>query len=67
MFYFYFILYIVPHYCLPSTFTAENAHKSTNFNLQATKESKKFCPEAISFLQSLLVTSLEGEVGNQVS
>jgi hypothetical protein len=53
--------------CLPSTFTAENVHKSSNFNLQATKESKKFCPEAISFLQSLLVTSLEGEVGNQVS
>lgn len=35
--------------------------------LAATKESKKFCPEAISFLQSLLVTSLEGEVGNQIN
>ncbi|XP_006651582.1 nucleolar protein 14 [Oryza brachyantha] len=31
--------------------------------LVATKESKKFCPEAIVFLQSLLVTSLGGNLG----
>lgn len=30
--------------------------------LVVTKESKKFCPEAIGFLQSLLVTSLKGKV-----
>ncbi|CAM0946596.1 unnamed protein product [Alopecurus aequalis] len=35
--------------------------------LAATKESKKFCSEAISFLQTLLVTSLKGEVGNQIN
>ncbi|XP_048530864.1 nucleolar protein 14 [Triticum urartu] len=35
--------------------------------LAATKESKKFCPEAISFLQTLLVTSLKGEVSNQIN
>uniref|UniRef100_A0ACD5V2I2 Uncharacterized protein n=1 Tax=Avena sativa TaxID=4498 RepID=A0ACD5V2I2_AVESA len=35
--------------------------------LAATKESKKFCPEAIGFLQTLLVTSLNGEVGNQIN
>jgi hypothetical protein len=52
---------------LPSTSTAANAYNVYNFNLQATKESKKFCPEAISFLQTLLVTSFKGEVGNQVS
>ncbi|XP_062211762.1 uncharacterized protein LOC133912845 [Phragmites australis] len=34
--------------------------------LAATKESKKFCPEAIVFLQSLLVTSLKGNVGTQL-
>ncbi|KAL6893493.1 hypothetical protein ACP4OV_007591 [Aristida adscensionis] len=35
--------------------------------LEATKESKKFCPEAIVFLQSLLVTSLEGKQETQIS
>ncbi|XP_034577406.1 uncharacterized protein [Setaria viridis] len=34
--------------------------------LVATKESKKFCPEAIAFLQSLLVTSLKGKVGTHL-
>jgi len=34
--------------------------------LTATKESKKFCPEAIAFLQSLLVTSLNGKVGTHL-
>ncbi|KAF8722066.1 hypothetical protein HU200_022698 [Digitaria exilis] len=34
--------------------------------LVATKESKKFCPEAITFLQSLLVTSLKGKVGTHL-
>ncbi|KAG2536727.1 hypothetical protein PVAP13_9NG215300 [Panicum virgatum] len=34
--------------------------------LMATKESKKFCPEAIAFLQSLLVTSLKGKVGTHL-
>ncbi|KAF0921731.1 hypothetical protein E2562_017001 [Oryza meyeriana var. granulata] len=31
--------------------------------LVATKESKKFCPEAVVFLQSLLVTSVRGNLG----
>lgn len=35
--------------------------------LAATKESKKFCPEAISFLRSLLATSLKREVGKQIN
>ncbi|WVZ59778.1 hypothetical protein U9M48_009877 [Paspalum notatum var. saurae] len=34
--------------------------------LVATKESKKFCPEAIVFLQSLLVTSLKGKMGTHL-
>ncbi|KAK3164565.1 hypothetical protein QOZ80_1AG0021210 [Eleusine coracana subsp. coracana] len=34
--------------------------------LVVTKESKKFCPEAIVFLQSLLVTSLKGKVETQL-
>lgn len=34
--------------------------------LVAVKESKKFCPEAIVFLQSLLVTSLKGKVGTRL-
>ncbi|XP_066325626.1 uncharacterized protein [Miscanthus floridulus] len=34
--------------------------------LVVTKESKKFCPEAIGFLQSLLVTSLKGKVGTHL-
>ncbi|PUZ38062.1 hypothetical protein GQ55_9G166900 [Panicum hallii var. hallii] len=34
--------------------------------LVATKESKKFCPEAIVFLQSLLVTSLKGKVATHL-
>ncbi|RLN18472.1 nucleolar protein 14 isoform X2 [Panicum miliaceum] len=34
--------------------------------LVATKESKKFCPEAIAFLQSLLVTSLKGKVATHL-
>ncbi|KAL6599524.1 hypothetical protein ACP70R_045661 [Stipagrostis hirtigluma subsp. patula] len=33
---------------------------------EATKESKKFCPEAIVFLQSLLVTSLKGKMGTEI-
>nr|AMN87025.1 hypothetical protein [Paspalum vaginatum] len=34
--------------------------------LVATKESKKFCPEAIVFLQSLLVTSFKGKLGTHL-
>ncbi|XP_021315627.1 nucleolar protein 14 isoform X1 [Sorghum bicolor] len=34
--------------------------------LVVTKESKKFCPEAVGFLQSLLVTSLKGKVGTHL-
>uniref|UniRef100_A0A0D9VW28 Nucleolar protein 14 n=1 Tax=Leersia perrieri TaxID=77586 RepID=A0A0D9VW28_9ORYZ len=34
--------------------------------LVATKESKKFCPEAVIFLQSLLVTSLRGNMGSHL-
>uniref|UniRef100_A0A0E0D3J6 Nucleolar protein 14 n=1 Tax=Oryza meridionalis TaxID=40149 RepID=A0A0E0D3J6_9ORYZ len=34
--------------------------------LVATKESKKFCPEAVVFLQSLLVTSLGGNLGSDL-
>ncbi|KQK14277.1 nucleolar protein 14 isoform X2 [Brachypodium distachyon] len=35
--------------------------------LAATKESKKFCPEAIGFIRTLLVTSLDREFGNQIN
>ncbi|CAN6288229.1 unnamed protein product [Urochloa humidicola] len=34
--------------------------------LVATKDSKKFCPEAMTFLQSLLVTSLKGKLGTHL-
>ncbi|CAN6323349.1 unnamed protein product [Urochloa humidicola] len=34
--------------------------------LVATKESKKFCPEAITFLQSLLVTTFKGKIGTHL-